>query len=93
MIALTFISTSKMTRCMLANLKLQIVGFLKVNVIIDYITGTLIRRHRIQKKSSATGQHFLVSDFNVGDEVTFYSRTFKIMGCDEFTRVCYLHNI
>jgi DUF1126 PH-like domain len=49
--------------------------------------GTLIRRHRIPKAESATGQHFTVTDFNVGQQVTFYSRTFKIMGCDDFTRV------
>ncbi|KAI8926800.1 hypothetical protein BC831DRAFT_455064 [Entophlyctis helioformis] len=48
--------------------------------------GTLIRRHRIPKASSEINQHYTVSDFNVGNEVTFYSRTFKIVGCDEFTR-------
>ncbi|KAI8916212.1 hypothetical protein EDD86DRAFT_186173, partial [Gorgonomyces haynaldii] len=48
--------------------------------------GTLIRRHRIQKADASNGQHFTVRDFNVGEEVTFYSRTFKIVGCDAFTR-------
>ncbi|KAJ3077039.1 EF-hand domain-containing member C2 [Podochytrium sp. JEL0797] len=48
--------------------------------------GTLIRRHRIPKGSSSNGQHFIISDLNVADEVTFYSRTFKIVGCDQFTR-------
>ncbi|KAI9105373.1 hypothetical protein DFS34DRAFT_6512 [Phlyctochytrium arcticum] len=48
--------------------------------------GTLIRRHRIPKAESELGQHYIVSDFNVGQEVTFYSRTFKIVGCDKFTR-------
>ncbi|KAJ3323302.1 EF-hand domain-containing member C2 [Blyttiomyces sp. JEL0837] len=48
--------------------------------------GVLIRRHRIPKKDSANGQHYIVSDLNVDKEVTFYARTFKIVGCDEFTR-------
>jgi hypothetical protein len=49
--------------------------------------GTLIRRHRIPKSDSLNGQHFTVTDFNVGNQVTFYSRTIKLVGCDEFTRV------
>ncbi|KAH6559938.1 hypothetical protein BASA50_009028 [Batrachochytrium salamandrivorans] len=48
--------------------------------------GTLIRRHRIPKATSETNQHYTVSDFNVGSQVTFYSKTFKIIGCDMFTR-------
>ncbi|KAJ3027177.1 UNVERIFIED_CONTAM: EF-hand domain-containing member C2 [Siphonaria sp. JEL0065] len=48
--------------------------------------GTLIRRHRIQKKAETNGQHYTVVDLNVEKEVTFYSKTFKIVGCDEFTR-------
>ncbi|KAJ1565316.1 EF-hand domain-containing member C2, partial [Cladochytrium tenue] len=48
--------------------------------------GTLIRRHRIPKKGSENGQHYTIADLNVDKEVTFYSRTFKIVGCDEFTR-------
>ncbi|KAI8827062.1 uncharacterized protein EV422DRAFT_512508 [Fimicolochytrium jonesii] len=48
--------------------------------------GTLLRRHRIPKPDSEIGQHYTVSDFNVGNEVTFYSRTFKIIGCDKFTK-------
>lgn len=48
--------------------------------------GTLIRRHRIQKPDAVNGQHFTVADFNVGTLVTFYSRTIKLVGCDQFTR-------
>lgn len=47
--------------------------------------GTLIRRHRIPKDDS-NGQHYLVSDLKVNSTITFYSRTFKIVGCDAFTR-------
>ena len=46
--------------------------------------GTLLRRHRIPK--SENGQHFIVSDLNVGKSVEFYSRCFTITGCDEFTK-------
>ncbi|KAJ3202523.1 EF-hand domain-containing member C2 [Entophlyctis luteolus] len=40
----------------------------------------------IPQDNSTNGQHFLVTDLNVQKEVTFYSRTFKIVGCDHFTR-------
>lgn len=49
--------------------------------------GTLIRRHRIPKADSLNGQHYIVSDFNVGNQITLYSRTIKLVGCDQFTRV------
>ncbi len=49
--------------------------------------GTLIRRQRIPNSEFTTGQHFIVSDINVGKEVTFFAKTFKIVGCDAFTRV------
>lgn len=53
--------------------------------------GTLIRRHRIPKPDSEIGQHYTVAYFNVGKEVTFYAKTFKIVGCDKFTRVSSWH--
>lgn len=49
--------------------------------------GTLIRRHRIVKPGAANGQHYSVMDINVGMQITFYARTFKIVACDESTRV------
>ncbi|KAJ3372004.1 EF-hand domain-containing member C2 [Kappamyces sp. JEL0680] len=48
--------------------------------------GTLIRRHRIPKQNALNGQHFTVRDFNVGTLITFYSRSIKLVGCDDFTR-------
>ncbi|KAJ3275338.1 EF-hand domain-containing member C2 [Terramyces sp. JEL0728] len=48
--------------------------------------GTLIRRHRIPKADSVNGQHYIVSDFNVGNQIVLYSRTIKLVGCDQFTR-------
>ncbi|KAJ3214155.1 EF-hand domain-containing member C2 [Dinochytrium kinnereticum] len=53
--------------------------------------GTLIRRHRIPKSENGSGQHYIVKDLNVDKEVTFYSRTFKIVGCDDFTREFLAH--
>ncbi|KAJ3113843.1 EF-hand domain-containing member C2, partial [Physocladia obscura] len=48
--------------------------------------GTLIKRHRIQKSSDSNGQHYVVADLNVGKEITLYCKTFKIVGCDDFSR-------
>lgn len=48
--------------------------------------GTLIRRHRIPKSPPNDDLFYTVEDFNVGQEVTLYSRVFKITGCDEFTQ-------
>ncbi|KAJ3334492.1 EF-hand domain-containing member C2 [Gonapodya sp. JEL0774] len=48
--------------------------------------GTLIRRHRIPLPNTEDGQHHTITDLNVGKEVTLYARTFKIVGCDGFTR-------
>jgi hypothetical protein len=29
-----------------------------------------------------------VKDFNLGINITFYGRTFRIVSCDKFTEVC-----
>lgn len=44
--------------------------------------GTLIRRHRIKKNNG----YLVESDFKLGEEITIYAKTFKITGCDDFTR-------
>ena len=49
------------------------------------VSGTLIRRHRIPKPPPHDDQFYTVEDFNVGKEIAFYSRIFKLTGCDEFT--------
>ncbi|KAJ1514308.1 EF-hand domain-containing member C2 [Coelomomyces lativittatus] len=53
--------------------------------------GTLIRRHRIPLpgQQAHDQQYYLFTALNVNKEVTFYARTFKIVGCDTFTRVAY----
>lgn len=48
-------------------------------------TGTLLRRHRIPLPSPYDEQFYTVEHFNVGKEISFYSKVFKITGCDEFT--------
>ena len=47
--------------------------------------GTLIRRHRIPKPPPHDDEFYTVEDFNIGVEMTLYSRTFKITSCDDFT--------
>jgi len=54
--------------------------------LLKNCTGTLIRRHRIPKSPPNDDLYYTVEDFNVGQEVTLYSRVFKITGCDEFTK-------
>lgn len=48
--------------------------------------GTLVRRHRIPLPAPNDDQFYTVEHFNVGNEISLYSRTFKIMGCDKFTQ-------
>lgn len=47
------------------------------------LQGVLIRRHRIEKSD---GSFFAPGDFVVGDNVSFYGRTFHIVDADVFTR-------
>jgi len=49
--------------------------------------GTLIRRHKVQNPRAKQGQNYTMKDLNVDCEVEFYGKTFKITGCDNFTRV------
>lgn len=48
--------------------------------------GTLIRRHRVPLPPPNDDQFYTVDHFNVGQEINIYSKVFKIIGCDEFTR-------
>jgi len=48
--------------------------------------GTLIRRHRIPKPAPHDDKFYEVDSFNVGNNVTLYSRSFTITDCDAFTR-------
>lgn len=42
------------------------------------LTGTLIRRHRIPLPAPNDEEFYTVENFNVGQEIMLYSRTFKI---------------
>ncbi|XP_032331163.1 EF-hand domain-containing family member C2 [Camelus ferus] len=48
--------------------------------------GTSIRRHRISLPPPDEDQFYTVYHFNVGTDVVFYGRTFKIYDCDTFTK-------
>ncbi|KAK3754025.1 hypothetical protein QZH41_020312, partial [Actinostola sp. cb2023] len=47
--------------------------------------GTLLRRHRIPLPPPNDEQFYTVEHFNIGKEISFYSKVFKITGSDEFT--------
>jgi hypothetical protein len=48
-----------------------------------------IRRQRLVKEDEGQSQaYYTVRDFNVGLNMTFYERTFRIVSCDVFTKVC-----
>lgn len=42
------------------------------------LTGTLIRRHRIPLPPPNDEEFYTVENFNIGQEIMLYSRTFKI---------------
>lgn len=48
--------------------------------------GTLIRRHRIPKPAPYDDQYYTIDDFNLQFEINLYSRVFKIVDCDDFTK-------
>ena len=50
------------------------------------ISGTIIRRHRIARPPPCDDTFYTVEDFNVGRELVFYGKTFKITDLDPFTR-------
>ncbi|KAJ3395881.1 EF-hand domain-containing protein 1 [Lobulomyces angularis] len=49
---------------------------------------TFIKRQRLPKEVSGDNlpqSYYSIRDFNIGINVTFYTRTFRIIGCDKFT--------
>ncbi|EDV26223.1 EF-hand domain-containing family member C2 [Trichoplax sp. H2] len=48
--------------------------------------GTILRRHRIALPSPNDDEFYSVDHFNIGNELSFYGKTFKIVDCDVFTR-------
>eukprot|EP00698_Gefionella_okellyi_P017111 TRINITY_DN4961_c0_g1_i1.p1 TRINITY_DN4961_c0_g1~~TRINITY_DN4961_c0_g1_i1.p1 ORF type:complete len:564 (+),score=138.45 TRINITY_DN4961_c0_g1_i1:103-1794(+) len=47
--------------------------------------GKIVRRHRIPRPDDAD-DFYGVHDLNMGMELTIYGRTYRLTGCDEFTR-------
>lgn len=48
--------------------------------------GTVIRRQRIRFPPPMDDNFYDILDFNIGFEVNFYGKVFKIVNCDKFTR-------
>jgi hypothetical protein len=46
------------------------------------LQGVLIKRQRLPKNST---DFYCIKDFNLGINITFYGKTFRIVSCDEFT--------
>ena len=55
-------------------------------VLFALLLGTLIRRHRVPRPPPYDNDFYTVEDFNVGAQITLYSKTFHITGCDTFTQ-------
>eukprot|EP00441_Pelagodinium_beii_P026375 CAMPEP_0197664452 /NCGR_PEP_ID=MMETSP1338-20131121/58639_1 /TAXON_ID=43686 ORGANISM="Pelagodinium beii, Strain RCC1491" /NCGR_SAMPLE_ID=MMETSP1338 /ASSEMBLY_ACC=CAM_ASM_000754 /LENGTH=630 /DNA_ID=CAMNT_0043243087 /DNA_START=79 /DNA_END=1971 /DNA_ORIENTATION=- len=51
--------------------------------------GTFVKRHRIPKQNDPKGSFFSYEDLRVGMTISLYSRSFRIVSCDEFTRSFY----
>ncbi|CAJ1447588.1 unnamed protein product [Effrenium voratum] len=51
--------------------------------------GTFVKRHRVPKPRCLGGGVYGFEDLQVGDTVSIYSRLFKLVACDEFTRRFY----
>lgn len=45
--------------------------------------GVLLKRQRIPKSST---EYYGINDFNIGQDVTFYAQTYRIVNCDAFTK-------
>lgn len=52
------------------------------------LQGTMLKRHRISKSVTPTGdvEYYSWQDLVIGNEVTFYGRTYMIVNCDAATR-------
>jgi hypothetical protein len=51
--------------------------------------GTFVKRHRIPKPKEDGGDFFSPRDLKLGSTITIYSRSFRIVDCDDFTRHFY----
>jgi EF-hand domain-containing protein 1 len=51
--------------------------------------GTFLKRHRVPKPREYGGGFYTFNDLKIGTSINIYSRVFRIVGCDEFTRSFY----
>lgn len=50
------------------------------------LQGKLMRRHRVPKNEQ--GDYYHWKDLNVGIDLPIYGRTYRLVNCDSFTKVC-----
>lgn len=50
------------------------------------VQGKLMRRHRVPKNEQ--GDYYHWKDLNLGIDLTMYGRTYRLVNCDSFTKVC-----
>ncbi|CAF1268119.1 unnamed protein product [Adineta steineri] len=53
---------------------------------VGYPQGTILKRHRIPLAAPNDDRFYTYDQFNVGSEVSFYGRIYKLIDCDAFTR-------
>jgi hypothetical protein len=51
--------------------------------------GTFVKRHRIPKPAEMGGGYYQPKDLRLGQTLVIYSRAFRIVDCDDFTRDFY----
>lgn len=51
--------------------------------------GTFVKRHRIAKSAALGGGFYSYQDFRIGVSIEMYSRVFRLVDCDEYTRHFY----
>jgi hypothetical protein len=53
---------------------------------VGFPQGTILKRHRVPLPAPNDDRFYTFDQFNVGAEVSFYGRVYKLIDCDPFTR-------
>lgn len=53
---------------------------------VGFPQGTILKRHRVPLPAPNDDRFYTYDLFNVGAEVSFYGRVYKLIDCDPFTR-------
>jgi hypothetical protein len=53
---------------------------------VGFPQGTILKRHRAPLAAPNDDRFYTFDHFNVGAEVSFYGRVYKLIDCDPFTR-------